>query len=289
MSFNKNYTYFNLDEPGSLNPKSGSGEFSKNNYIALVTDNNDPNDLGRIKVKIPTVDIEPQWAFPILPKYLHMIPQVDEAVLITIPNPDKPNIERYYYPSIISNLPKIKKDDWFKNIKNKQAFQIVPESNDTKLSPETENLFPSKNDIGIIGRNNTDIILKDEQIIFRVGKHLTDTVLTPNNKNPASLSLNYNLEKSYIINEADIVYLLSHEGANRVDKYYDKSNIESLYNKTKPTLYGDETYNLLVLIIDAVIEHEHPFAGIKPLSNGAIEKLKQFKKELILNQKVRTN
>lgn len=289
MSFEQefiNNDFGNSNSPGGQKTRS----LGKYTYMGVVTENIDPLDLGRVKVLVNNLDNVGIWAFPKLPKYLHMIPQIDEAVLVEIPSPNAPNKERYYSSSIISSLSNIKKDIWFKKVGSILGETIAPPSTNLNVQPEAKGVFPDVTDIAIIGRDNTDIIQKKEQIILRCGKHLSNEVLKANRKNPASVGLIFHKEISYVVNQADKVFLLSHNGSNRIPKYIEKETVETLTESTQPTLYGNNTIEFLKLLKDALIQHYHPFNGDSPeISYDAMDKLSKFKIETILNENVRMN
>jgi hypothetical protein len=76
-------------QTGASEPGGGAGRFY-GKYRGKVTDNQDPNNLGRIKAKVPTVlgDEETGWALPSVPyagpanQGQYIVPPVDAGVWI---------------------------------------------------------------------------------------------------------------------------------------------------------------------------------------------------------------
>lgn len=53
-------------------------------YRGVVTDNNDPNDLMRIRARVPEVlgETETSWALPCVPPGVRSVPDIDSLVWI---------------------------------------------------------------------------------------------------------------------------------------------------------------------------------------------------------------
>ena len=71
-----------------LAPAVGSGRFP-GVAVAIVTNNKDPDDLGRVKVKLPWIDeqVESDWTRVVTPmagpgRGLYVLPEVDDEVLV---------------------------------------------------------------------------------------------------------------------------------------------------------------------------------------------------------------
>ena len=83
-------------------------------FIGKVISLEDEYDAGRIKVRLKNADVSFSddnlpYAWPLLPKMLHVVPKVNEAVLVFCVN-DDPKQQRFYLGPIISQYQKMYKD-----------------------------------------------------------------------------------------------------------------------------------------------------------------------------------
>jgi hypothetical protein len=176
----------------------------------------------------------------------------------------------------------------------------------TKVENKNWSIWPTKDEIGIIGRVNTDIILKDysnyNEVVLRAGKidwstlNNVNNVPTLNYVNPAYITVNHTLprgattdtEKSLGLDKnrthvnivADKLNLISHIGSSikpaaptiltgddPTEQY--KTEVVSLH----PLIYGDSIWELLNLLKEYVISHVHPYDGLPPDPSLATLKL----------------
>lgn len=198
-------------------------------HYGLVVSNNDPYNAGRIKVRIEGIDNDISesvalndpnngglpWCQPLMPKFINVVPKIGEVVKIATFDYRNKKIRREYIGPVI-------------------AQQRPPDFNDSQIFPtkwriETNNyngswsqnaesidgswkIYPDVDDISILGRRNSDFILRNrssyDEVIIRVGKidykSLTDIDTSStsnvnggafplNTKNPAYISINYSL------------------------------------------------------------------------------------------------
>jgi hypothetical protein len=166
-------------------------------FIGKVERNNDDSDDGeRIRVRLVNTDARTsniEYAWPLLPKIMHIKPKEGEAVLIFCIN-DNPNEQRFYLGPITSQYQHLYRDYFDYGATKLIGGNGTP---DTAISniPKTHGAFATNDDVAIYGRKNSDIIIGDSDIRIRCGVKLVGTKDTTdisfNKANPSFIKLRY--------------------------------------------------------------------------------------------------
>jgi hypothetical protein len=311
------------------------------NYgIVLSTD--DPENAGRIKVRVPgdikdgldglwggtsVVDVVQQvassltpeqlgalpWCEPLLPKFINVVPKIGEMVkIVTFDYRDKKLRRQYVGPVIGQQTALDLRESGFNYAKSKveQGAYVANWSLNPEALDGSWKLYPDKEDISILGRINTDLILRDtnlyNEITLRSGKIDANSlksaptrVSSPyilNKKNPAYVSINFtqaeafnnstnpeikklNLQndRSHINFVADNLNLISYKGSNRkgftrtILKGEDILNqVDTETKKLHPLVYGDVLWEFLSVLRPYVEGHIHKASRREP--DGDISK-----------------
>lgn len=152
-------------------------------------------DGERIQVRIRPddnrlKDEELPFAYPLLPKMIHIKPKVGEAVLVICEDENPNGGQRYYLGPLISQ-PQFFEEQYYGG----GATNGMKGGSMTAQSPVTKTnkgAFANPEDIAIYGRKNTDIILTDNDVRIRCGVHeLRNQNITFNVLNPAFLKLKF--------------------------------------------------------------------------------------------------
>lgn len=269
-------------------------------YYGEVISNEDDTDGGRIKVRIPVLDKRIDNAdlsdcYPLQPKYFHIIPKVGEMVRVFIEDTTYPNRSRYYLGSVISQLHKIEFDSAFTALSTTNLGVLKPDKAPSTY-PDAKGVYPDKEDIAIIGRVNTDITLKPNQVILRAGKHENGNKLKLNIKNPSVLSLNFDFNdktKEYFssgILTSDKIALISHSGDPRIKAFsLDTSDRIKLFESCHPIMRGDSTVEVLKLIVEAITNHIHPYDKLPADITSTIKNLKNIDFDKLLQKNIVIN
>lgn len=288
-------------------------------HYAIVENVDDENDAGRIQVRIEgidrkitlegggyndvktgTVKNELVWCEPLMPKYINILPRKGEMVRVAVFNYRNKFKRRLYIGPVVGQ----QTVEDFKNPKysttmNKVEYKSYGKSWTTEVDTKIENkdwsVWPSKDDISIIGRVNTDLILKDKnnynEVILRAGKidwtTLTDPTPKLNKVNPAYITVNHTLprnattsvEKSLGLDKnrthinivADKLNLISHLGSSvkaAAPSILTGDDPSQQYNteitSLHPVIYGDLMWDFLSLLKEYVSSHVHPYDGLPP-------------------------
>lgn len=178
-----------IDSSGRKSSYTG-GDSYKNLVIGEVKDVNDPEGLGRIKVRIKGVpglggddsksDSELPWAFPLMPKMFSIQPKPGESVYIFYFSKDKQHADRMYIGPIISQPQKLNFDSHYGTALAGFTFGTQAPNTNIDDIPDLIGVFPKPSDVSIEGRYNTDIIQKDNEVVIRAGK-FENTVPSPQN------------------------------------------------------------------------------------------------------------
>jgi len=165
------------------------------NYISIgnVLPIEDATGMNRIKVSIvgpvgrggdnSILNDETAWCFPLMPKHFSVQPKAGEAVFIFTFSSDKQHVDRLYLGPIISQQDKLNFDNRFGSAL--AGFSFGPQGPNVNLKryQDIVGVFPEPTDVSIQGRNNTDIIQKDNEVLIRAGKFIPSTI-TKNNPYP---------------------------------------------------------------------------------------------------------
>jgi hypothetical protein len=280
--------------------------------LCQVTDIYDDADGERIKVilrpeddKVPYENIP--YAFPLLPKLLHIKPKIGELVLVILTEAGNGNSQRYYIGPIISQ-PQFMEDESYIY----RALSLYPGSNkQPDIAPstnkESDGALAKDNDVAIYGRKKGDIILTDDDVRIRCGARLSDNGekggIAFNRKDPAYLHLKHsdynrgNVDEEYRSTAtlvADKINLLSHL-SNDVFKTTDREDLisddemQKIIEKAHQLPYGDILIQFLKLFVKAFLLHSHPYPGMTPCETIEVNNVKSYDLNKILSENVRIN
>ena len=151
-------------------------------FYGEVINNDDELEGGRLQVRIPELDNRTAngdlpWSYPLLPKFSHVYPQVGEMVRIFLEDNKFPERSRFWMGSIISQPQKIGYDSKFAALSTTNLGLTKPEKAPSTY-PDADGVYPTKNDIAIVGKVNTDIILRLMRFILE--QVSTKTVMSLN-------------------------------------------------------------------------------------------------------------
>jgi hypothetical protein len=180
----------------------------RNIYYGRVLDNDDPLMLGRIRVQ-PDNDnltalegsnqlfndkstnpnngkwstVDPLIFLPLLPYFVNQTPQIGERVMLIYYSNERKNIrDRFYIVAPFSSPTKIENEDY----DSSRTHLSSGSQNDRLKYPTMKNLdgsyrkieykgiFPEPSDVAIKGRGTTDLVLKNNDVLLRAGKHKYD-------------------------------------------------------------------------------------------------------------------
>lgn len=277
----------------------------------------DPLALGRIKVRIKgsvnkggddsIADADLPWAFPMLPKFYSAKPKVKEAVLVFVFSNYQAHADRLYLGPIISQPQQFNLDPYYTSAFAGFSFGSQTPPVSYKTIPEVKGVFPAEEDISIQGRNNTDIILKDNELLFRAGKF---TQTSPTKTNPFNFTFNAKTQ-GYIQVKNDVIIkkatdteseergtitnivaskinLLTHKNGSPIFNLTNQDNLISddemarILDEAHQLPFGDILLEYLKLLEEALFNHVHNGNGNIPTdltASGNKQALAAFKKK----------
>ena len=291
-------------------------DYMKNVQIGSVESIEDPQALGRIKVRINgpanrggdngTATNDLPWSFPMIPKFFSSTPKIGEAVFVMILSNTKTHSDRLYFGPIISSSDKLNFDNYSTTALNAFTFSYLQPPVDINRIPALKGIFPSNDDIAIQGRYNTDLTFKHNELVFRAGKF---ELSSPNENNPYSFQFNrttqgyiqirndvpiskpYNgsQDKGSVANiVANKINLLTHkDGSPRFnltnqDDLFSNDEILNAILTAHPLPFGDILVQYLILLKKAFLNHVHNNNGNPPTDlviGGLTQDVREFKKQ----------
>ena len=266
-------------------------------YIGYITGVTDDYHAERVKAVISIDKGKPlskiPYAFPLMPKMLHVKPKIGEAVIVLIPNEGQPNEQRYYIGPIISEPSKM----FFDSFATLSATRFLngglsSPNNSVDNNPITSKTLPKDDEIALLGRNMSDIILGDDDIRLRCGVRTTGT---KNNQltdkflrtAPAFIKLKYNetpietegkkgeisphtttLSTATIV--ADKINLISPNGDGGFSltgegEAITDEKMKEILERAHKLPYGDVLCDLLSQFLKMFQEHVHAYPGLPPV------------------------
>lgn len=244
----------------------------------------DDSEGLRIKVRIDPDDdnikyIEDlPYTFPLLPKMLHVNPKVGECVMVILSTQGDTSGNRYFIGPLISQAYMMNYDPFkFSSRSLLEGQQVVRPLPNPRQNPSNNGTLPDREDIAIEGRQNSDIILKNDELRLRCGFKREplakpENTLSFNDVDLGYIQMRYKKLKDKKGNEfssvanivADRINLLTHDSINYFDTTDPTSLItdESLLNileNAHPLPFGDLLIDFLQKLIKIFKDHSHPF------------------------------
>ena len=291
-----------LQKSNPYKPVGQTETITRTIYYGEVISTEDPTDGGRIQVKILDLDnrtsnVDLPWCYPMMPKFFHVCPQVGEMVRIFIEDVRYPERSRFWLGSIISQPQKIGYDSRYTALSTTNMGLTQPEPAPSTL-PDAVGIYPLKSDIAIVGKVNTDVILRINEVHIRAGKHENDNVLKLNTKNPATVTLvyeqqNQSTSKDYYssgIIMADKIALISHSGKPQFKAAeLEPKDRARIFTEGHPVPRGDVLVQALNIIRNVIINHIHGYNGLPADKNLLIKNLEDLNFENILQNNIVIN
>ena len=276
----------------------------KSIFYGKVVSIEDPADGGRIKVRIGDIDDPARiansdlvYCYPLLPKFFHIYPQIDEMVRIFIQDIKYPQRGRFWLGSIISQPQKIGQDLEYTALSTTNAKRGTSPDKAPSTYPDADGIYPTKEEVAVVGRVNTDIILRDNQLEFRAGKHEDGELLKLNVKNPATFTLTFDLKPesdsqrySGAITMADKVGIFSHDGIPKFKsaRLTEEDRVK-MFSEGHPIPRGDVLIQAMEVFRRAIIAHIHGYSGIAADKNAIINDLEKLNLDAILQKNIVIN
>lgn len=275
----------------------------------------DDSDGLRIKVRLTpednniVLDKDLPYAFPLIPKMIHVTPKVGEAVFVILANQGDKDGNRFYIGPIISQPQMLNKDPYnFSAVSLLEGNGIVSPLEAPSMNPQINGTLPEYGDIAIQGRQNSDVILKDNELRIRCGFKTTPTASPPNNLffnklNPAYIQMKYiqgklksNKEEfgSAINIVADKINLLSHISKSNfnltdANSLISDEELIKIINSAHPIAYGDTLVDFLKLFVKIFSQHSHAFPMDPPTNNALLTNLTTFNFNDMLSTSIKVN
>lgn len=279
-----------------LQENYGSGKNASNIYHARVISVKDPLDSRRIKVRIKGIDDKTEdanlpWCNPLTSMFFYALPKQDELVKIFMFNTNEPMMRRQWIGPVISQFQSLNYESYITALKNTDLSLQTPDKAVSKI-PDAVGVYPEDGDIGILGRDNTDILLKSQLVLIRAGKFVTGNNIKLNNVNPSYIHLRMSDDgsKSTSAVVGNKIYLITHQGATTYPAILTDAILEEIEKNADPALLGNKTFALLRLLIIHSLTHVHTSAELPPNpGSGKYQELSQFDLQSILSKNVKLN
>lgn len=275
-------------------------------HYGRVFEVSDDNNM-KLKVFIRGVDkvdaksIDLPWAEPFLPRMFNVVPQVGETVKIILMDTNNPYSEREWIGPIISQPEKIKKDPHFFTSLAGKVGGLLKLGRSINTIPEAQGIYPEPNDVSILGRDNSDIQLKEGEVLIRAGQHIINNPLKLNDKNPAYINIrvlkpsdfNEKINNNPTENELNLaenrtdtvivsnkIFLIGRDSNSKIIKpIITKEDHIDLEGNLHPMVYGDVLYDFMVILRQWIKSHIHSGGGVAatpPDPSGSTIKLEQW-------------
>ena len=252
------------------------------------------NDQGGLRIRVRLQeDTEKQYprvsdlpyCYPLLPKHIHLNPKVGECVLIILASLNSPTSQRYFIGPLISQQYALNFDPYFF-----QSRCLLTGGNSAKPLPnpimnaENNGSYPNEKDVALQGRNNADLILKENEVRLRCGFKRYPYTTAENNllfnrEDLSYIQMRYKGYKGKIYHGddfnscinivADKINLLSHKSKNQFTLNDPNELIPfdeqiRIHKEAHPLPYGDELIEFLKKLIEVIRTHTHPMSMDPP-------------------------
>lgn len=297
---------------GKYNYEGGNKYESNDNTTLIqrgkVISLEDPNDAGRIKVRIVGVDNdktdeELPFAFPMLPKHINIMPKIKEGVLIFMFATGNDEVDRMYLGPVVPQPQFLENADYDLEAWNGYTFGTADLGAAPSQRRKLKGGYPDKRDVSLQGRKNTDLILKDNEVLLRAGKFVFQGDAADNSKSPSEfdevlghkfnsrtqgyIQIKYNAQTNVPEDEEDDkeygtitnivsnkINLLTHKEGNPRFTLANQENLISdeemqrILSEAHQLVFGDKLIELLKLMMSAITNHSHKYNGLPAHGDG---------------------
>ena len=279
-------------------------KYNRGVHYGRVFKISDDNNM-KLKVFIRGVDANDAnnddlpWCEPFLPRMFNIVPKVGETVKILLMDTKNPQQEREWIGPVISQPEKIGEDPHFFTSLAGKVGGLLGLGRSVKTIPEADGIYPKEDDVSMLGRDNSDVILRSNEVIIRAGKHELDNPLKLNRKNPAYFNMVMlkpsDLETEEFIKEgktstksvrtdtilmSNKIFLVGRDSDSTViEPILTKGDHITLESKLHPVVYGDVLYDFMVILRQWIKSHIHAGGGVAatpPDASGATVKLENW-------------
>jgi hypothetical protein len=185
---------------------SGNLQDTQNIFFGVCIDNKDPLMLGRVRVEPiiqniaaadktyvgfdensktpekngPWSPLDPFIYLPLLPYFVNQVPKPGESVMLFYYNTNiKTTKNKFYMIGTYSSPATINYENYSSSKTNLDSGSLnstknvppIKNNNGTYKNESNKGVFAEPIDISLNGRNSADIILKEDELLLRAGKH----------------------------------------------------------------------------------------------------------------------
>jgi hypothetical protein len=310
--------------------------------LGKVINNIDPLGGGRVQIRLSDDstlnDVDVPWAFPLIPKHFHILPKVGEACWVIAPETSKFGriSERLYFGPVISQLDRLDYEMDMTAASFYDGALVYPEVN-PQWDENSVGIYPSDDYgknlsadkvgdvVGLLGRHNNDVLLKDNELWIRVGKYNIANNKKVFSNHPGFIKMKNYKDASPIYNRVDeagntdfsssyktvstivsdeILLISSSQNAKGEDKYthhgrnYPVNNPKEMVSDETITdiletahrlPYGDVLVDFLDKLRSAFLNHQHNIVLVPPVRDKEIENIAAYDLEEMLTNNIRIN
>ena len=285
-------------------------------YVCKVIDDVDPNGAGLIKVRIvglddKKLDSELPYCWPFLPLYLNVRPKKGEIVKIILYEQRNNDSYREYIGPILPQLGEFLEgtETFDQAMAGREGvgvpfYQSIFTQELTKELPRQgiPALYPKQDEIAIQGRENSDVIFKNSEVLIRAAKFLPNKPQERNIKNPAYIQIKsltpgkyesnttvnstenqqqksilakekYNETRTDIKMVSNKIYLIGRDSSSSIIKpFMTEKEQSSIETKLHPVVYGDILKDFIKKLFKWAQTHTHAYHNVpqNPASDGFI-------------------
>lgn len=203
--------------------------------------------------------------YPVLPPFFHHIPQVGERVMVFMDRyhdtiKEAQQEKRYYLSVSISQPQKLDFDGYDDTADAAESDGKALLENPITRITKAKGAFAKRNEIGVLGRRNTDILMKNGEVLMRAGRHLKNDITQFNEKDPAYVQLRHGVNnagneiKKKVITE-EIVTFPDHIINCLISNKFSLSITVNQFNNNFEIENIKESYSTLTFAKNALDEH----------------------------------
>ena len=293
-------------------------------YTGKVTEvGADPYNPFRIRVRT-AIDRDNKTAYgtepycdPFLPIFYNIIPNKGDMVRVILPyGARKGDLKRLWVGPLVSHPLYYKGEDnisFFNlNLPQTKRSVKVPLIDGQKINQAPgiySNYFKEGGGVinydesSINGKNNTDLIFREQRVTLRAGKFTIGNELQLNNTNPAYIDLFLDLDgtASHVNIVANKINLLALSGIIKTPAVIEgdwqkiiEGDLPAKSPGLQPLVYGNELVKFLEMVKTFMRGHTHDYMGQPPRKNtnpndGDVTGVLGFELDKILSKNVKTN